>query len=113
MLCDIKAEVHRLATTVFELRQITDAASDNAGAWAKKIVEALEALEKTVAIQHTGSRVAFAAAIEKLAKDLRPADGPLFPAPPPTFTATCGPEPKTAVGASPTPKMITTTVMEY
>jgi hypothetical protein len=113
VLCDLKAEVHRLATTVFEIRQITDAASDNAGAWAKKIVEALEALEKTVAIQHTGSRVAFAAAIEKLAKDLRPADGPLFPAPPPTFTATCGPEPKTAVGASPTPKMITTTVMEY
>jgi hypothetical protein len=99
VLCDLKAEVHRLATTVFDIRQITDAASDNAGAWAKKIVEALEALEKTVAIQHTGSRVAFAVAIEKLAQDLRPAGATLIPGP--------GAEPQPSDLVLPQPKRLT------
>jgi hypothetical protein len=99
VLCDLKAEVHRMATTVFELRQITDAASANASAWAKKIVEALEALEKTVAIQETGSRVAFAVAIEKLAQALRPAGATLIPG--------AGAEPQPSDLVLPQPKRLT------
>lgn len=100
VLCEIRNELKKL-------REQLGAADLGQDARDKRILTALTLLEKTVAIQETGTRVATAKALEALGAEIN-----AKLAAPITFSAVAGPPP-TVTAANPTPKTITTTILEF